>query len=109
MPNPSSAHSGYELRFTESSVGVYEVVESKWVSGTRTALATKTGYSFGPGRQVALIDKGGTVSAWTNAGSEYVEILSASDSTFTSGYIGVEGSGSSTRLTELKGGSLPPF
>ena len=51
---------------------------------TKTSLATKTGYSFATGSKFALIDKLGTVSAWTKTGSEYAQLLSASDSTYTS-------------------------
>jgi hypothetical protein len=108
-PSPASARSGYELRFTETSSGVYEVVESKWVSGTKTALATKTGYSFATNSLFALVDKVGTVSTWTKTGSEYTQLLSASDSTFTSGYTGIEGSGNITRLKEFRSGPLSPF
>jgi sugar lactone lactonase YvrE len=107
--SPGSVKSGYEERFTETSTGVYEVVLSKLSSGTKTVLATKTGYSFPVKSQFGLIDKGGTVSAWTSTGAEYTQLLSASDSTFTSGYTGVEGSGNVTRLTNFRSGPLAPF
>jgi hypothetical protein len=109
MPTPASAHTGYELRFTETSSGVYEVALCKWQAGTKTSLATKTSYTFATGSQFALADKMGTVSVWTKTGSEYTQLLSASDSTFTSGYTGVEGSGNITRLKEFRSGPLAPF
>ena len=108
MPNPGSLRSGYELRFKETGVGVYEVVLAKWVSGTETVLASKTGYAFAVGSRFALDEDEGTVSAWTKTGSEYTQLLSASDATYTSGFTGIEGSGNLTRLTEFSGGPMPP-
>jgi len=108
-PTPGSARSGYELRFTETSTNVYEVALSRWQSGTRTVLATKLGYSFPIGSQFALAAKGGTVSAWTNTGSEYTQLLSAADSTYISGYTGIEGSGNILRLKDFRSGPLAPF
>ena len=109
MPSPASAKTGYEARFTETSANTYEVVLSKWQAGTKTGLATKTGYSFPVGNQFALVDKGATVAIWTKTGTEYSQLLSASDSTFKTGYTGVEGSGSSTRLKDFRSGPLAPF
>ncbi len=108
-PSPASIRSGYELRFTETSASVYEVVLSKWQSGTKTVLASKAGYSFLTGSLFALADKAGTVSVWTKTGSEYTQLLSAADSTFISGYTGIEGSGNITRLKEFRSGPLAPF
>jgi hypothetical protein len=108
MPSPGSARSGYELRFTERSPGVYEVDLSKWVSGVETILASKASYTFPTKSRFALVELNGTVSAWTSTGSEYTQILTASDGTYASGYLGVDASGNSSRLTELKGGPLPP-
>lgn len=108
-PTPTSAHSGYELRFTYTGTNVYEVTLSKWSAGTKSVLASTTGYSFLTGRKFALVDKAGTVSAWTSTGTEYAQLLSASDSTFTSGYTGVEASGNITRLKEFRSGQMAPF
>ena len=108
-PTPASAHSGYELRFTYTGTNIYEVALLKWSAGTKTTLATKTGYSFAAGNKFALVDKAGTVSAWTNTGTEYTQLLSASDSSFTSGYTGVEASGNNTRLKEFRSGPMAPF
>ena len=106
MGTPSSTRAGYELRFTNTATNTYEVKLSKWVSGTQTVLATKTGYSFSNGNSFAVVDQGGTVSAWTKTGFEYIQLLSASDSAFSSGNAAVEGSGNITRLTNFKVGSL---
>gem|GEM_PF-605973 len=109
MPSPASARSGYELRFTESSSNVYEVVLGRWQGGVKTSLASKAGYSLPKGSQLAVLAKGGTVSAWTKTGSEYTQLLSAADTTFTAGYAGMEGSGSNTRLKDFAAGPLAPF
>lgn len=110
MPAPASTRSGYELRFTETSSGIYEVSLLKWVSGTKTALNSKSNYSFATNRDLALVEREGTVSVWTNpTGEGYTQILTAKDSTFTSGYSGVEGSGNITRLKNFKAGHLPPL
>jgi streptogramin lyase len=109
MPSPASAQTGYELRFTQTASGVYEVALSKWQAGTKTVLASKSNYSFSTSGKFALADKAGTVSAWINTGSEYTQLLSAADSAFTSGYTGIEGSGSNTRLTNFQSGPLPPL
>ena len=106
MPTPSSTQAGYELRFTDTATNTYEVKLSKWASGTQTVLASKSSYSFSNGNSFALVEQGGTVSAWTNTGSGFVQLLSANDSTFSGGYAGLDGSGNNTRLTNFKLGSL---
>jgi subtilisin family serine protease len=109
MPNPSSARTGYELRFTETSANLFEATLSKWQAGTKTALASKGGASLPAGSQFAVVDKGATVSAWTKTGAEFTQLLSASDSAFKTGNVGVEGSGNNSRLTNFQAGPLPPF
>jgi len=110
MPSPASARSGYELRLTETSTGVYEASLSKWESGSKTVLTSKGSYALPTNRPFALVDREGIVSAWANPFKEgWEQILSAKDSTFSSGYIGLEGSGNITRITEFKGGQMPPL
>jgi hypothetical protein len=110
LANPAGAKSGYELRFTElGTASTYEATLARWAAGTRTVLATKTGYSFPVGGSFALVAKGGTVSAWTKTSGEFTQILTAGDSTYTSGYVGIEGSGNGTRITEYKAGQLAAF
>jgi len=109
MPKPGSERSGYELRFTEVSSEGYEVVLARWKSGTKTVLDSEAVYSLETGRQLALVDKAGVVTAWVNPTSEeYVQLLSASDSTFSSGYSGIEGAGNLTRLKGFKSGLFAP-
>ncbi len=109
MPTPASTRSGYELRFTETASNIYSVTLSRWQSGTKTLLASKTGYSMPVKSQFALVDKGGTVSAWVKNGGEFLQVLTAADTTFASGYTGIEASGNIIRLTDFRSGPLPPF
>jgi hypothetical protein len=102
----SSIREGYELRFVLSGTNKYNVTLSKWKGGTQTVLASKTGYSFAIGSSFALVDQGGTVSAWTGTGSEFAQLLSASDATFASGKAGIEAAGNITKLNNFKAGVL---
>ncbi len=106
MQTPASTRAGYELRFTNTAANTYEVKLSKWVGGAETVLATKSGYSFVNGDTFAIVDKGGTVSAWTDTGSGFNQLLSATDSAFSSGYAGLHGAGNITRLSKFKAGPL---
>jgi hypothetical protein len=36
-------------------------------------------------------------------------LLSATDSTYQSGYVGIAGGGNFTRVANFRGGQLPPF
>jgi len=109
MPTPGLTRSGYELRFTETASYVYTATLSRWQSGTKTLLASKTGHAMALKSQFALVDKGGTVSAWVKSGTEFLQVLSAADTTFYSGYTGIEASGNIIRLNDFRSGPLPPF
>lgn len=105
MSSPSSVKTGYQLTWTWNEpggegTGAFDVVISKWVSGTQTVLASKSAVSIANGTRIAFSANKGAIKAWTKpeAGSEFKELLSASDATYTSGYAGIEGSGSATRL-----------
>jgi len=110
MSSPTAAtRSGYEFRFLNTAANTYTATLSKWVSGTRTVLASKTGYGFVDGNSLALLDVGSTVSAWTDTGSGFNQILSAEDALYSSGYAGLEGSGNITGLTNFKAGVPGPI
>ena len=108
MQTPGGARSGYQLRFVQTSLNVYDVILAKWSAGTETALATKIGYALAAGSSIALVDEGSSVGAWTNAGSGFTQLLSAADSSFSNGNGGVEASGNESRLTNFKIGQLLP-
>jgi hypothetical protein len=106
MPTPEGAKAGYELRFTNVGAGKYDAALSRWQGGTQTPLASQAGTSIANGNSFALVDKGGTVSAWVNSGSGFTQLLSAADSTFSSGNAALEGGGNFTRLNSFKAGGL---
>jgi hypothetical protein len=110
MSEPGSAQSGYELRFTyvgvEEEENLYDVTVSKWVSGTKTVLATSRSYTLAPQSSFALVDKGGTVYVWIDTGTGYRVLLRATDTAFSRGYVGIEGAGNITRVRQFKAGAM---
>ncbi|HET8813547.1 MAG TPA: hypothetical protein VFM51_01155, partial [Solirubrobacterales bacterium] len=106
MPSPASARAGYELRFTNVGAAKYDAILSKWQSGTQTVLASQPGTLIANGNSFALVDEGSTVSAWTNSGSGFIQLMSISDSAFSAGSSGLEGAGNFTRLNNFKAGTL---
>jgi Ricin-type beta-trefoil lectin domain-like len=108
MPSPGTAKSGYQLRWTvNTTTSTYAVKISKWVSGTETVLASNASVTIPAGATLALADTGANVSAYmASGGGAFSSLLSASDSTYASGYAGIEGSGSNSRSTNFKVGAL---
>ncbi len=106
LQSPGGTREGYELRLTYTATNTYGVKLAKWVSGSETVLDSETGYSFADSDSLAIVDLGGTVSAWIDTGSGFQQLLSASDSTFSSGNAGIEGKGNITRLRKFKAGPL---
>jgi hypothetical protein len=108
MPSPESAKSGYQLRWTmtNASTNTYSLTLSRWSAGSQTVLASNASVVIAPGATMAISDTGGTVSAWQGSGGSLTSVLSAADSTLTSGYAGIEGAGNITRLTSFKAGAL---
>jgi hypothetical protein len=49
-----------------------------------------------------------TVSAWTETGGGFAQVLSASDSSLIGGYVGIEGAGNISRTIDFAAGPLPP-
>ena len=105
---PGSVKTGYELRWTvEANNTSYAVKLSKWSAGVETVLATKTAVSLPAGTTMAVADSGTSLSVWQGT-SSLSELLSANDSTYSSGYAGLSGSGSNSRSTNFKAGALAP-
>jgi len=99
-----TTRSGYELRFTDIGTNLYKVTLSRWAAGVQTVLATGLSYTLPIGSSLALTDQGSTVTAWTNTGSGFVKLIGATNSEFSGGRAGVEGSGNITRLKNFKFG-----
>jgi hypothetical protein len=111
MPSPSSARSGYEARFTGGgSASNYKVEISKWSSGTRTVLASTTGFSLPVGTTMALTKSGKSIVLWTGT-SALAPVLSTTDGTYANGYAGLEASGTAGTIYNFKAArvGLPPI
>jgi RHS repeat-associated protein len=105
MPSPGTAKSGYALRWSMNwDTLTYALNLEKWVAGTRTVLAWR--YIHNPvGTTHALVDEGGVVSAWMGSNGSFVRVLSASDSTYSSGRVGIEGAGTISRSGDFRIGT----
>ena len=104
---------GYELRVTQKGAGQYDVTLFKLTTsggwpptGIRTTLASVSNYALALGSKVALADTGGGVSAWIDQGAGFKQVLSAGDATYSSGWVGLSGSGTAGRLVNFRGGAL---
>jgi hypothetical protein len=109
MPNPASERTGYEARFTgtNSTATAYQVELSKWTAGTRTVLASTSGFSLPVGTTIALSETaGGTLTLWSGTGTSMSQVLTATDSTYTSGYAGLEVNGGAGTLYNFKAGRM---
>ena len=108
MPEPSKAKSGYQLSWTaEGEAGKYEIAISRFNVGTRTLLVTKGGVGIAAGTTMALSYNDGLINAWSGPGSTLQSILTAADTTYSSGYVGLEASGNISRSSSFHGGQLP--
>jgi tripartite motif-containing protein 71 len=108
MPEPSSAQTGYRLAWFQNAEGTYTLKLGKFEAGVEKSLGEKKGLSIPKGQTLALSDLGESVTAWMGTGTALEVILSAKDSAFSIGYPGIEGNGSSTRLTNFKAGTFGP-
>ncbi|HEY2715515.1 MAG TPA: hypothetical protein VGI73_04765, partial [Solirubrobacterales bacterium] len=108
MGSPGSAKSGYQLRWVVTSGSTYAVTLAKFSAGTETVLASASGVSIPVGQTLAISDTGGTVTAWKGSGGSLTQLLTASDSSYSSGYAGIEGSGNISHSTAFKAGALVP-
>jgi hypothetical protein len=108
MPSPGSVKTGYQLRWTYVSGTTFSVVLSKYSAGTQTTLASNAAVTIPNGSTLAISDTGGTVAVWQGSGGSLTSILSAGDTSFSSGYAGIEGSGSNSRSVNFKAGPLTP-
>jgi Glycosyl hydrolase family 26 len=107
MASPASTQSGYQLSWTElPKLGTYTVALAKWSAGTKTVLASSASVSIPAGTTLAISDTGGTVEAWQGSGGSLTPILSASDSSYSSGYAGIEGAGNLSRSVNFQAGGL---
>jgi hypothetical protein len=104
----ATSRNGYEARVTYlgTSGSNYSLVISRWQAGVRTVLATIASTSYLPSAAVALVDEGSTLSLWGVVSGSAINMLNATDSTFSSGYTGIEAAGNYTRLGNFKAGGI---
>jgi hypothetical protein len=92
----TSSKNGYRLKVVGvGSNSAFKLILEKWVNGVNTLLAESPEIDFASGSHentIGITDTGGRVQGWygTTEASLGVKI-EASDSTFTSGHVGVEG------------------
>jgi len=106
MPTPAGARAGYELSFELTSADTYDVTLSGWQGGSESVLESESAVAFADGDSLALVDEGATVSAWTDTGSGFAQLLSAGDGTFGEGRAGLYGAGNIVRLADFRAGEL---
>jgi hypothetical protein len=105
MPNPGSVRSGYEARFTGVSGSASKVELSKWASGIRTVLASKESISLPIGTTIALVETAGNLTLWTGT-TNLSAALSANDTTYASGYAGLEVNGLEGTMYNFRAGNI---
>ncbi len=108
--SPGTTRSGYEARFTGTGwATAYKVkVElSKWVSGTRTVLATKESVTLPVGTTIALSEQAGSLVIWTGT-TTFTPILSSTDTTYSSGYVGIDVKGDEGTYYNFRAGNPNP-
>lgn len=105
MSSPGSTKSGYQFKWVENE-GTYALTLSKWVNGTQTVFESYNLVKIPTGTTLAISKKGPTVTAWTDLGGTLQPFLIGNDNTFTSGYAGIEGSGSLSRSINFKAGAI---
>ncbi|HEV7614707.1 MAG TPA: hypothetical protein VGO36_00580 [Solirubrobacterales bacterium] len=107
MSNPAATpRNGYELRVTSQAGGTYKAQITKWSGGVPATLGTVNPLAFAAGSKIALTDQGSAVKAWADTGAGFKQVISATDSTYSSGKTGVEGASSTVRLTKFKAGAV---
>lgn len=106
---PGPLRNGYVARFVNT--GSFEITMhiERWVGGVMTNLATSAVYNWAGGGLVGFgIDvSGGTISVWANKGG-WAAQASASDSTFTTGYVGMGITGAPGELFNFEASEHDP-
>lgn len=107
MPDPKNAKSGYQLVWRiNADKKTYTVELLRWSKGTSTVLKSNSAMSSPKGKTIALSNIAETVQVWLGTPSELSVILSTTDSTYTSGYSGLQARGTAARLANFKTGDL---
>ncbi len=107
MPNPSKTRSGYEVRFTgaHDRSDAYKVEIARWIAGQRRVLAKAKGISLPVNTKFALSETDGSLVVWKGRGT-LSPILSAMDSTFHSGFTGIEANRGEGTAYDFRAGNV---
>jgi hypothetical protein len=92
----TGSKNGYRLKVVGiGSKDAFRLILEKWVGGVKTVLAESSEIDFTSGSHentIGLTDMGGTVQGWYGTAEASLGVkIEASDSTFTSGNVGIEG------------------
>jgi hypothetical protein len=113
MPSPATAKTGFQLSWTyvepaAESKSLYTFTFASWSAGVKTTLKTVS-RAFPDGTVIALRKGNLNLMALAAApGKGYSEVGNVLTKTFTSGYAGIEASGSSGRISEFRAGNVLP-
>lgn len=107
-PTPETSKTGYQLRWRLNADGTtYTETIAKWAAGVETPLVSNASATIPAGTTIAFSDTGGTLTAWHGTASTLSSVLTVVDSTYSSGYAGIQAGGiNSLLLTNFKAGIL---
>jgi hypothetical protein len=106
-----ASHNGYRLKVvntTENTEHKWKAILYKVTAGTETELGASTEQTEElTGQELALWNNAGTLEAWRKPVSgEWASFLSHADSTYNTGNVGMDGSGSNPHFQSLHAGTL---
>ena len=106
----AAEHNGYRVKFidepAEETTVKWKAVLYKVTGGVESVMAESGELEPLIGRHFGLWNNGGTIEAWSQAeAGAWSLVVSHADSTYTTGFIGIDGAGSNPALKEWKGAS----
>ncbi len=110
-PRPDLRERGYQLRLSRRILNHYRVEIDDWDTETsHTVVASGADVKLLPGSRFALVAKGNLLSAWTDTGSGFKEILTGTLGAaprHDAGHVALSGTDPSVRLTNFSAGAFP--
>lgn len=106
----AAAHNGYRIKFIEEPEEVstlkFKAIIYRVTGGVETVLVESAEVETLVGKHFGAWNNNGVIEAWTQPEAGGWSLLTShADSTYTSGFIGIDGSGSNPALQEWKGAS----
>jgi hypothetical protein len=106
-----ASHNGYRCKFLNigaESSNEWKAIIYKVAAGVETVLVESAAHTVLIGSLLGFWDNNGTLEAWYHPeGGAWTLATSHADATYTTGNIGIDGSGSNPSLTEWRGASSP--